>query len=226
MSHGAAAVSCCVRVIGTCVTCVTSPGHTTMTRRGGGEGKHRKVCRGTCRDMGKLRSSSFKDSVEFSSSRRSTDTPLKNSKDERIEAREACTSLLSYSKYSRKDPNDSHNEDCELRTSSAKGAISATTSALFSAMPREVPSKRKSPSKRPGPLASDDTVSSSLYLWHRHEDICRYPWYITRDIAAVIFRVIYHGYLRISRVNFPKLKSVCNSERPVAMSLFLGKKIC
>ena len=77
---------------------------------------------------------------------------------------------------------------------------------------------------------------SVLYPWHRHEDIRRYPWYITRDIAAVIScgiyhgyvrisRVIYHGYLRISRVNSPKLKSVCNSEMPVAMSLFLGKNI-
>ena len=55
--HGAATVLCCVRVIGTCVTCVT------MTRRGGGEGGrgggHLKVCRGTCRDMGKLRRSVF-----------------------------------------------------------------------------------------------------------------------------------------------------------------------
>ena len=38
VSHGAAAVSCCVRVIGTCVTCVTCAGRATMTRRGGGEG--------------------------------------------------------------------------------------------------------------------------------------------------------------------------------------------
>ena len=53
MSHGAAAVPCCVRVIGTCVTCA---GRAAMTRRGGlgGGGDHRKVCRGTCRDMGKL----------------------------------------------------------------------------------------------------------------------------------------------------------------------------
>ena len=43
-----------------------------------------------------------------------------------------------------------------------------------------------------------------LYPWHRPEDIRRYPWYMTRDIAAVISRVIYHGYLRISRVNSPK----------------------
>ena len=50
VSHGAAAMSCCVRVIGTCVTCA---GCATMTRRGGG-GDHWKVCRGTCRDMGKL----------------------------------------------------------------------------------------------------------------------------------------------------------------------------
>ena len=35
VSHGAAAVSCCVRVIGTCVTCVTCAGRATMTRRGG-----------------------------------------------------------------------------------------------------------------------------------------------------------------------------------------------
>ena len=35
MSHGAAAVLCRVRVIGTCVTCA---GRATMTRRGGGEG--------------------------------------------------------------------------------------------------------------------------------------------------------------------------------------------
>ena len=57
VSHGAAAVSCCVRVIGTCVTCVGYAGRATMTRRGGGgggRGDHRKVCRGTCRDMGKL----------------------------------------------------------------------------------------------------------------------------------------------------------------------------
>ena len=57
MSHGAAAVLCCVRVIGTCVTCVTCAGRATMTRTGGGGeggGDHRKVCRGTCRDMGKL----------------------------------------------------------------------------------------------------------------------------------------------------------------------------
>ena len=53
VSHGGAAMSCCVRVIGTCVTCVTCAGRATMTRRGGGGG-HRKVCRGTCRDMGKL----------------------------------------------------------------------------------------------------------------------------------------------------------------------------
>ena len=38
VSHGAAAVSCCVRVIGTCVTCVTCAGRATMTRRGGGGG--------------------------------------------------------------------------------------------------------------------------------------------------------------------------------------------
>ena len=79
-------------------------------------------------------------------------------------------------------------------------------------------------------------MSERLYPWHRHEDIRRYPWYITRDIAAVIScgiyhgylrisRVIYHGYLRKSRVNSPKLKSVCNSEMPVAMSPFLGKNI-
>ena len=35
VSHGAAAVSCCVRVIGTCVTSVTFDGRATMTRRGG-----------------------------------------------------------------------------------------------------------------------------------------------------------------------------------------------
>ena len=35
VSHGAAAVSCCVRVIGTCVTCAS---RATMTRRGGGGG--------------------------------------------------------------------------------------------------------------------------------------------------------------------------------------------
>ena len=38
VSHGAAAVSCCVRVIGTCVTCVGCAGRATMTRRGGGRG--------------------------------------------------------------------------------------------------------------------------------------------------------------------------------------------
>ena len=37
-----------------CVTCVTCAGRATMTRRGGGGGGHRKVCRDTCRDMGKL----------------------------------------------------------------------------------------------------------------------------------------------------------------------------
>ena len=62
VSHGAAAVSCCVRVIGTCVTCVTYAGRATMTRRGGG---HRKVCRGTCRDMGKLRLSPMADPSFF-----------------------------------------------------------------------------------------------------------------------------------------------------------------
>ena len=36
MSHGAAGVSCCVRVIGTCVTCVACAGRATMTWRGGG----------------------------------------------------------------------------------------------------------------------------------------------------------------------------------------------
>ena len=41
VSHGAAAVSCCVRVIGTCVTCVTCAGRATMTRRGGGRGAGR-----------------------------------------------------------------------------------------------------------------------------------------------------------------------------------------
>ena len=69
-----------------------------------------------------------------------------------------------------------------------------------------------------------------LYPWHRHEDIRRYPWYIPRDIAAVIScgiyhgylrisRVIFHGYLRISRVNSPKLKSVCNSEGTDTLSI-------
>ena len=38
VSHGAAAVLCCVRVIGTCVACVACAGHASMTRRGGGEG--------------------------------------------------------------------------------------------------------------------------------------------------------------------------------------------
>ena len=71
-------------------------------------------------------------------------------------------------------------------------------------------------------LCDKNKVYQILYPWHRHEDIRRYPWYITRDIAAVISRVIYHGYLRISRViyhgylrisrvNSPNLKSVCNS---------------
>ena len=41
----------------------------------------------------------------------------------------------------------------------------------------------------------------ALYPWHRPEDITRYPWYMTRDIATVISWVIYHGYLRISRLN-------------------------
>ena len=56
VSHGATAVLCCVRVIGTCVTCAGCAGHATMTRSGGGEGGggHRKVCRGTCHGMGKL----------------------------------------------------------------------------------------------------------------------------------------------------------------------------
>ena len=35
MSHAAAATSCCVRVIGTCVACVAYAGRATMTRRGG-----------------------------------------------------------------------------------------------------------------------------------------------------------------------------------------------
>ena len=48
-------------------------------------------------------------------------------------------------------------------------------------------------------------------------------WYITRYLR--ISRAIYHGYLQISRVNSRKLKSVCNSEMPVTMSLFLGKNI-
>ena len=39
VSHGAAAMSCCVRVIGTCVTCAGCAGCATMTRRGGGIGK-------------------------------------------------------------------------------------------------------------------------------------------------------------------------------------------
>ena len=39
MSHGAAAMSCCVRVIGTCVTCAGRAGRATMTRRGGGGGR-------------------------------------------------------------------------------------------------------------------------------------------------------------------------------------------
>ena len=59
MSQGVAAMSCCMRVIGTCVTCAGRAGRAgraTMTRRGGG---HRKVCRGTCRDMGKLNFSVF-----------------------------------------------------------------------------------------------------------------------------------------------------------------------
>ena len=38
VSHGAAAMSCCVRVIGTCVTCAGCAGCATMTRRGGGGG--------------------------------------------------------------------------------------------------------------------------------------------------------------------------------------------
>ena len=41
----------------------------------------------------------------------------------------------------------------------------------------------------------------ALYPWHRPEDIRRYPWCMTRDIATVISWVIYHRYLRISRVN-------------------------
>ena len=57
VSQGAAVVSCCVRVIGTCATYGTGAGRATMTRRGGeeGGGGHRKVCRGTCRDTGKPR---------------------------------------------------------------------------------------------------------------------------------------------------------------------------
>ena len=38
VSHGAAAMSCCVRVIGTCVTCAGCAGCATVTRRGGGGG--------------------------------------------------------------------------------------------------------------------------------------------------------------------------------------------
>ena len=51
------------------------------------------------------------------------------------------------------------------------------------------------------------SVLYALYLWHRPEDIRRYPWYMNRDIAAVISRVICHGYLRISRVNSPKTQN-------------------
>ena len=36
--------------------------------------------------------------------------------------------------------------------------------------------------------------------------------YTPRDIAAVISGGICHGYLRLSRVNSPKLRSDCNSE--------------
>ena len=48
VSHGAAAMSCCMRVNGTRVTCA---GCATMTSGGGG---HWKVCRGTCHETGKL----------------------------------------------------------------------------------------------------------------------------------------------------------------------------
>ena len=41
----------CTRMSDTCVTCHTCAGYATMTRRGGGG--HR-LCRDTCRDMGKL----------------------------------------------------------------------------------------------------------------------------------------------------------------------------
>ena len=51
---------------------------------------------------------------------------------------------------------------------------------------------------------------------------------ISRDIYhgyLRISRVVYYGYLWISLVNSPKLKSVCNSKMPVAMSLILGQNI-
>ena len=54
--HGTQCNGSCARVIGTCVTCVTCvtcAGRATMTWRGG-RGGHRKVCHGTCGDMGKL----------------------------------------------------------------------------------------------------------------------------------------------------------------------------
>ena len=50
-----------------------------------------------------------------------------------------------------------------------------------------------------------------LFPWHRPKDIPRYLWYMTRDIAAVVCRVRYHGYLRISRVNSPKTQKRPNS---------------
>ena len=49
--------------------------------------------------------------------------------------------------------------------------------------------------------------SQYLYPWHRPEDIRGYLWHMSRDIAAVISRVIYHRYLRISQVNSPKIQS-------------------
>ena len=50
------------------------------------------------------------------------------------------------------------------------------------------------------------------YPWHRPEDICRYAWYMTRDIAMVISWVMYHGYLRISRVNSLKTQQCACSQ--------------
>ena len=65
--HGMPCNGSCRRGFCTCVTCVTCAGRATMTRRGGGGGGggggvHRKVCRDTCRDMGKLQ---FRSGFEF-----------------------------------------------------------------------------------------------------------------------------------------------------------------
>ena len=59
-------------------------------------------------------------------------------------------------------------------------------------------------------------LETMLYPWHRPEDIRRYTWYMTRDIAAVISRVISFGY----RYAFHKVRSSGLPGVPVSRSLF------